>query len=308
MPGNRCQTGLAQNRFLYVVFFVLRSILNFKIKRRLKHIGLFEGIGGFSLAARWMGWETIAWCEWNEYCQKILKQHFKEAQGHGDITKTDFTIYRGQCDIITGGFPCQPYSTAGQRKGKQDERHLWPEMLRAIREIQPRWVIGENVHGIINWGRGLVVKEIKTDLENEGYKLFPPVVLPACAIGAPHQRYRTWFIAHSEQSRWTPTKQDVFKETGNLGKLQLFDSLCNGENTKIERQGFEANWELDIETSICRKDDGLSNWMDRIGALGNAIVPQVAYQLFRVIELMEIEMRNCQTGDEVQCGVGEKIA
>ena len=104
----------------------------------MTHIGLFEGIGGFSLAARWMGWETIAWCEWDGYCQKILKQHFKEAKGHGDITKTDFTIYRGKCDILTGGFPCQPYSLAGQRKGKEDERHLWPEMLRAIREIQPK--------------------------------------------------------------------------------------------------------------------------------------------------------------------------
>jgi len=92
----------------------------------MKHIGLFEGIGGFSLAARWAGWETIAWCEWNEFGQKVLRHHFPKAQGHGDITKTDFTIYRGQCDIITGGFPCQPYSQAGKRLGKEDERHLWP--------------------------------------------------------------------------------------------------------------------------------------------------------------------------------------
>jgi DNA (cytosine-5)-methyltransferase 1 len=103
----------------------------------MNHIGLFEGIGGFSLAARWMGWETIAWCEWNEFGQKVLKHHFPKAQPHGDITKTDFTIYRGQCDVLTGGFPCQPYSLAGKRKGKEDDRHLWPEMLRAIREIQP---------------------------------------------------------------------------------------------------------------------------------------------------------------------------
>ena len=107
----------------------------------MKHIGLFEGIGGFSLAARWMGWETIAWCEWNEFGQKILKHHFPKAKPHGDITKTDFTIYRGQCDLLTGGFPCQPYSAAGKRLGKADDRHLWPEMLRAIREIQPSWVV-----------------------------------------------------------------------------------------------------------------------------------------------------------------------
>jgi len=271
----------------------------------MKHIGLFEGIGGFSLAAEWMGWETIAWCEWIEYNKKILRKHFPKANEHGDITKTDFTIYRGNCDLITGGFPCQPYSSAGQRKGKEDERHLWPEMLRAIREVQPRWVVGENVHGIINWGRGMVVKDIKTDLENEGYKLFPPVVLPACAISAPHKRDRTWFIAYSEQGRRPSIKQDIFEGNRNMGELQLLNSLCNGKNIKFERPGFEANWELDIKTSICRKDDGLPDWMDRIAALGNAIVPQVAYELYRVIELMEVEMRNCQPGDVVQCGVGK---
>ena len=122
----------------------------------MNHIRLFEGIGGFSLAARWMGWETIAWCEWNEFGQKVLKHHFPKAQAHGDITKTDFTIYRGQCDIVNGGFPCQPYSLAGKRKGKEDDRHLWPEMLRAIREIQPTWVVGENVFGLVNWDGGLV--------------------------------------------------------------------------------------------------------------------------------------------------------
>lgn len=99
----------------------------------MNHIGLFEGIGGFSLAARWMGWETIAWCEWNPFCQKVLNYHFPKSKQHGDITTTDFTIYRGQCDIVTGGFPCQPYSVAGKRLGKEDERHLWPHMLRAIR-------------------------------------------------------------------------------------------------------------------------------------------------------------------------------
>ena len=114
----------------------------------MKHIGLFEGIGGFSLAARWMGWETVAWCEWDPFCQHILKYHFPNAEGFGDIKKTDFTKYANRIDILTGGFPCQPYSMAGKRKGKDDERHLWPEMLRAICEIQPTWVVGENVSGL----------------------------------------------------------------------------------------------------------------------------------------------------------------
>ena len=136
----------------------------------MNHIGLFEGIGGFSLAARWMGWETIAWCEWNPFCQKVLNYHFPKAKQHGDITTTDFTIYRGQCDILTGGFPCQPYSVAGKRLGKEDERHLWPHMLKAIREIKPYWVVGENVPGLINWNGGMVFDEVQTDLEMKGTK------------------------------------------------------------------------------------------------------------------------------------------
>lgn len=118
----------------------------------MRHGSLFSGIGGFDLAAEWMGWENVFHCEWNPFGQKVLKYHFPKAISYDDITKTDFTIHRGTIDILTGGFPCQPYSTAGLRKGKEDERHLWPEMLRAIREIQPRWVVGENVFGLISWG------------------------------------------------------------------------------------------------------------------------------------------------------------
>ena len=166
----------------------------------MKHIGLFEGIGGFSYAVKLMGWETKAWCEWNEFGQKVLRYHFPEAEGFGDITKTDFKKYANTIDILTGGFPCQPYSTAGKRLGKEDERHLWPEMLRAIREIQPCWVIGENVHGLVSWNGGLVFHEVQTDLEVEGYEVWP-VILPACAINAPHRRDRVWFIAYSHNAR-----------------------------------------------------------------------------------------------------------
>ena len=166
----------------------------------MTHGSLFSGIGGFDLAAQWMGWENIFHCEWNEFGQKILKYYWPNAISYGDITKTDFTIHRGKIDIITGGFPCQPYSLAGKRKGKADERHLWPEMLRAIREIQPGWVVGENVPGIINWSGGLVFHEVQTDLETEGYEVFP-VVLPACGVNAPHRRDRIWFVAKSRDER-----------------------------------------------------------------------------------------------------------
>jgi len=148
---------------------------------KFTHGSLFSGIGGFDLAAEWAGMQNIFHCEWNEFNQKILKKHFPDSISYADITKTDFTIHRGEIDILTGGFPCQPYSTAGKRKGKEDDRHLWPEMLRAIREIQPNWVVGENVFGLINWSNGLVFHEVQTDLEAEGYEVFP-FVLPACSI------------------------------------------------------------------------------------------------------------------------------
>ena len=143
-----------------------------------------------------MGWDNIFHCEWNEFGQRVLKHHFPKSISYGDITTTDFTIHRGQIDILTGGFPCQPYSQAGKRLGKEDDRHLWPEMLRAIREIQPRWVVGENVLGLVNWNGGLVFDEVQADLENEGY-VVQPYVLPACAVNAPHRRDRVWFVAHS---------------------------------------------------------------------------------------------------------------
>ena len=161
-----------------------------------KHGSLFSGIGGFDLAAQWMGWENIFHCEWNEFGQKILKYYWPNAISYGDITKTDFTIHRGTIDILTGGFPCQPYSVAGKRLGKEDERHLWPEMLRAIREISPSYIVGENVYGLLNWNDGLVFDEVQADLEAEGYNV-QPVILPACGQNAPHKRERVWFVAYS---------------------------------------------------------------------------------------------------------------
>lgn len=161
----------------------------------LTHIGLFEGIGGFSLAARTAGWETVAWCEIDPFCRAVLSYHFPDAEALSDIKTTDFTKYANKIDVVTGGFPCQPYSQSGKRLGKADSRHLWPEMLRAIREIAPRWVVGENVYGIINWNAGLVFNEVQTDLENEGYQV-QAYLLPAVGVDAPHQRYRVWFIAY----------------------------------------------------------------------------------------------------------------
>jgi len=166
----------------------------------MKHGSLFSGIGGFDLASEWMGWDNVFHCEWNDFGKKVLKYYWPKAISYDDITKTDFTIHRGSIDILTGGFPCQPYSTAGKRLGKEDERHLWPEMLRAIREIQPRWIVGENVLGLVNWNGGLVFEEVQADLENEGYEV-QPFILPAVSVNAPHRRDRVWFVAYSHGAR-----------------------------------------------------------------------------------------------------------
>lgn len=162
----------------------------------MRHGSLFSGIGGFDLASEWMGWDNVFNCEIEEFPRKILNYYFPNAISYEDIKSTDFTIHRGQIDILTGGFPCQPYSVAGKRKGKNDERHLWPEMLRAIREISPRWVVGENVRGLINWNGGLVFDEVQSDLEAEGYEV-QAFILPAASVGAPHRRDRVWFVAYN---------------------------------------------------------------------------------------------------------------
>lgn len=299
----------------------------------MTHLGLFEGIGGFSLAARWMGWETLAWCEWNEFGQKVLRYHFPEAEGFGDITKTDFTKYANRIDILTGGFPCQPYSVAGKRKGKEDERHLWPEMLRAIREVRPRWIVGENVSGLVSWNGGMVFNEVQADLEVEGYEV-APFLLPACSKNAPHKRERVWFIAYSksgyaERSRrsgnkeWNGDKEiweglrNELTSNGSSGLTTNANSIevlpfCEAINKRQKyepenRAGIWTNayssssrtdWsEFPTVTPICNGNDGLSGKLDgitfskwrteSIKAGGNAIVPQVALEIFKSIEAYE---------------------
>lgn len=161
----------------------------------MTHASLFSGIGGFDLVATWAGWENAFYCETDPFCRKILQYHFPKSTAYGDIKQSDFTTWRGKIDVLTGGFPCQPFSLAGKRKGTADNRYLWPEMLRAVGEIQPRWVVGENVLGIVNWSDGMVFEQVHVDLEAKGYEV-ASYILPACSVGAPHRRYRTWFVAH----------------------------------------------------------------------------------------------------------------
>jgi DNA (cytosine-5)-methyltransferase 1 len=303
----------------------------------MKHGSLFSGIGGFDLASEWMGWENVFHCEWNDFGKKVLKYYWPKSISYDDITKTDFTIHRGGIDILTGGFPCQPYSTAGKRLGKEDERHLWPEMLRAIREIQPRWIVGENVLGLVNWNGGLVFEEVQTDLENEGYEV-QPFILPAVSVNAPHRRDRVWFVAYSNGARSRDNgraNNEEEREVRGQYEGNVSTKFCsNGDATnttsirleqcankrkvrrkevkgEIERckpsssiktisRKFKSNWQnFPTVAPICDGNDGLSNRLDgitfskwrneSIKAGGNAIVPQVVLQIFKAIELYELD-------------------
>lgn len=165
----------------------------------MRVLDLFAGIGGFSLAAHWMGWTTTAFVERDKFCQRVLRKNFgQDIEIHDDITTFSGKPFRGRVDIITGGFPCQPFSAAGKRKGRTDERHLFPEMLRVISEVKPRWVVAENVRGLLSIESGSVFSEVISSLEGEGYEVITFCV-PASAVEAPHRRDRLWIVGHSNQ-------------------------------------------------------------------------------------------------------------
>jgi len=312
----------------------------------LTHLDLFSGIGGFSLAAGWAGFRTIAFCEIDPFCQEVLRARFgavadtevdrlqglrasreriassrcpeEEPQGLrsrpvlvSDIRQFDGSRFRG-ATLLTGGFPCQPFSHAGKRRGKADDRHLWPEMRRVVAESHPHWVLAENVSGII----GMELDQVLADLEMEGYAT-RTFHIGAVGVNAPHRRMRVWIVGHlgdaesmrelqpegskREQRGWTGDPDSdapdaVFTRTGE----QTADIYAGEEPTPIGEIGLRDGpntdaWDIpwiEVATSLCRVDDGLPAWVHarrvpRLKALGNAIVPQVAYQIIKAIALIE---------------------
>ena len=276
----------------------------------MKLISLFSGIGGFELAAEWAGWQNVVSCEINPFGRQVLKHYWPNAYHHDDIKtltfeKIDYELkqrfgenWNADDIVLTGGFPCQPYSAAGKRLGKEDERHLWPEMLRVIREVQPKWVVGENVLGLVNWSEGLVFEEVQADLESEGYEV-QPYVLPAAGVNAPHKRDRVWFVAYangSNDGRITrkyeiesreerlskrnevrkpiePSK--VFRNTANTqlyGHLTTERRCCNGEDCQWCEKGQNCTKQ---PPGVCQSEKlgGLSNAADTDSA-NNKAQPQ----------------------------------
>lgn len=294
------------------------------------HASLFSGIGGAELAASWIGWTNVFHCEIQEFQRKILEYWFPNSISYEDITKTDFTEWRGRIDVLTGGFPCQPFSVAGKRKGAEDNRYLWGEMLRAIRQIQPTWVVGENVNGILSMvqpcnavkvGRTddlfeenyiyrteqqFTIDVICEDLEHAGYSV-QPIVIPACAVGAPHRRDRVWIIAHRTDTGIEDLQQGwqngisefgvVAHAKGARSARELFGKQeqiqSDRQNCRIDKSDFRC---FPTQSPICNRDDGLpfrvadltisfAKWRSKsIEALGNAWVPQVAFEIFKAIE------------------------
>ena len=260
----------------------------------MNHASLFSGIGGFELAAEWAGWNNLFHCEWNPFGQRVLKHHFPNSISYNDITKTDFTIHRGQIDILSGGFPCQPYSTAGKRLGKADERHLFPEMLRCIKEVKPRWVVGENVRGLVSWNEGMVFNEVCDDLEREGYEV-QSFLIPAASVNAPHQRQRVWFVAYSNAANSKQLRLEHSEKQRNFAESKR---KTQREGSSFTKQFKTNGWTgFPTKPPICGGDDGIPRELDSITfpkwrnesikAYGNAIVPQVAYEIFKAIQSFE---------------------
>lgn len=270
---------------------------------QLTHGSLFSGIGGFDLAADFLGIENKFHCEWNPFGQKILKYYFPKSESFTDITTSDFSKYANTIDILSGGFPCQPYSLNGKRKGKNDERHLWPAMFRTIQQVEPVFVVGENVFGLVNWSDGLVFEEIISEMENIGYEILP-VLLPACSSGAPHKRDRIFLIAYNER----------FRQKRNIEQNDSIDIVTNSDGFGLSRRSQPGNlekegkvgkeffeglrggdfWEgFPTESVVRGRNDGIpekldgisvSKWQyESIKGFGNAIVPQIGIRIFDTI-------------------------
>lgn len=283
---------------------------------------LFSGVGGFSLSAEWV-WgdelEILGFVETDKFCQKVLKKHWPNVPIYGDIRNLDGKEFR-PVDLITGGFPCQPFSVAGKRGGRADDRYLWPEMFRVIKEAKPTWVIGENVTGIV----GMALDTVLFDLESINYET-QTFIIPACGVNAPHRRYRVWIIAHdrsTESGRLSGIRGEEMAQIGGgsqdvaYSDKQGFSSFGDKKglrkttdkrpSTGIERRSCLQNTKSDwwaIEPAMGELVNGVSNRLvrfegrvatgvknrvNKLKVLGNSIVPQVVMPIMQAIKEINI--------------------
>lgn len=304
----------------------------------ITHYDLFAGIGGFSLALdEVFHGETIKhiFCEWEAFPAAVLKKHWPDGEFWGDIAELvahtggkrpqgqngreprGFTRTGEHLTVLTGGFPCQPFSTAGRRRGTSDDRYKWPEMFAVIQNVAPDWVIAENVRGLVDWNDSMVLEQVCTDLEAESYEVWP-LIIPAVAVNAPHRRDRVWVIAHSpdkrpesevglERQSQQKASQPCHEDPAAANSGPQRRQPGSGESLRPESQGavkqnrnypdWQRDWQ-EIAFATCHDavDDGLPRLVDgvrysrakwrreSIKAYGNAIVPEVAMEIFRAIK------------------------
>ena len=295
---------------------IRRALLGDHEAAKLTHLSLFSGIGGLDLAAEMAGFRTVGQCEWANYPTKVLEKHWPDVPRWRDIRTLTVESFHEKTglrtvDIISGGFPCQPFSIAGKRRGKEDDRYLWPEMLRVISELRPTWVVGENVAGIVN----MALDQVYADLENEGYAV-QALIIPACAVDAPHRRDRCAIIGcRTMERKYNPggwrahSLEDSdcvrFGEPGILSQQQgraEFErdgkDVAHADRNRLEKpwvqrlqekQGVPASddgW-WPAEPSVGRVANGVPSRVDRLKCLGNAVVPQQFYPIFQAIADIE---------------------
>lgn len=283
----------------------------------MTHLSLFSGIGGLDLAAEWAGFRTVGQCEWADYPTKVLEKHWPEVPRWRDIrtlTKESFYERTGlrTVDVISGGFPCQPFSIAGKRRGKDDDRYLWPEMLRVIAEIRPTWVVGENVAGIVN----MALDQVLSDLEGIGYTT-QAFIIPACAVNAPHRRDRCAIVAYTNggghihgETEIKPAEarkyaqRNAIKRSKNVANAHNGSGALRRDGELSTTQGFGSVWSYygggtpeygfgewwTAEPDVGRVADGIPSRVDRLKCLGNAVVPQQFYPIFQAIADAESEI------------------
>ena len=308
--------------------------------RKLRVLDLFSGIGGFSLGLeRTGGFETIAFCEYEEFPRRVLKKHWPDVPCFPDVRTLKGDDIEGPVDVICGGYPCQPFSTAGKRLGKEDDRHLWPEFARLVKELKPTWVIGENVAGHISMG----LDDVLSDLESFGYTA-RPFIIPAVAVDAKHRRDRVWTVAYCSQLQrdgggkdWESDKRQVSQSGKRSGSEFVADTdlpQCKGERlsgrihqknntircggktladttsigqSRQRKHGISSDCSQDcegqtdqfiaisqpgkwsLEPDVGRVANGIPNRVDRLKALGNAVVPQIPEMIGRAILAAEKE-------------------
>ena len=289
----------------------------------LTHIDLFSGIGGFALAAQWAGFRTLCFSEIEPYASAVLRRHWPRTPNVGDIVKADFEAYAG-ATLLTGGFPCQPFSCAGKQRGAKDDRFLWPRMLEVIAQTRPTWVVGENVAGIIQ----MELDRVLSDMESQGY-IAVPIVVPAVAVDARHRRDRVWIVANARGGRLGGTGEGKIQLPRGAEAFSSGETLANAAEQHGSIEGCEASelrrcretladpmlagslsatqsaihrgetsagarneqperlcrWPA--EPQVGRVAHGIPSRVDRIKCLGNAIVPQVAFEILRQIATIE---------------------